>query len=217
MNIILLGAPGAGKGTHAQRLTKDFNIPHVSTGDILRENIKNGADLGGKAKSYMDQGKLVPDDLIIEIMIERINENDCAKGFILDGFPRTAKQAEALDLLLQKLNKKIDIVLDIEVELDIILDRMSGRLTCKNCGAVYHTRNLKPKVAGVCDICGKSELITREDDDLETVKNRYLIYQEQTMPLIDYYEKQKKLVKLDGFTGGGDVVYKKILNILSDI
>jgi adenylate kinase len=210
MNLVLLGAPGAGKGTHAQRLSKETGWPHISTGDILRENLKQGTSLGNKAKEYMDSGQLVPDDLIIDLMEERLSQEDCQAGIILDGFPRTTEQAEALDQLMTKLGKKIEQALLLQVPLEVVVRRMTGRLVCKNCGAVYHKENLKPKVAGVCDRCGSAELVTRSDDQEDTVRKRYKVYEKQTAPLINYYAAQDKLIEIDGAQGSAEDIYKAI-------
>uniref|UniRef100_A0A7C5V6G8 Adenylate kinase n=1 Tax=Caldicellulosiruptor owensensis TaxID=55205 RepID=A0A7C5V6G8_9FIRM len=193
MRLILLGAPGAGKGTQAEYLSKRFSIPHISTGDILRENVKNETELGKKAKEYMDKGLLVPDEIVIEIVKDRISKEDCKNGFLLDGFPRTIAQAEALDKVLQELGQKIDKVLNIEVPDEKILERMSGRRICKNCGASFHVIYRPPQKEGVCDVCG-GELYQREDDKEETVKKRLEVYHAQTQPLIDYYKAKGLLV-----------------------
>ncbi|ADQ41229.1 adenylate kinase [Caldicellulosiruptor acetigenus I77R1B] len=193
MRLILLGAPGAGKGTQAEYLSKRFSIPHISTGDILRENVKNETELGKKAKEYMDKGLLVPDEIVIEIVKDRISKEDCKNGFLLDGFPRTIAQAEALDKVLQELGQKIDKVLNIEVPDEKILERMSGRRICKNCGASFHVIYRPPQKEGVCDVCG-GELYQREDDKEETVKKRLEVYHAQTQPLIDYYRAKGLLV-----------------------
>ena len=188
MNLILLGAPGAGKGTQAEAICKEFKIPAVSTGNLLREAVKNGDELGLKAKSYMDLGKLVPDEIVIEMLKERIAKDDCKNGFILDGFPRTILQAEALD----KIGVKIDKVIEINVPDEVILDRLSGRRVCEDCGTPYHITNKKPKVDGVCDICG-GKLVKRKDDNVDTIKDRLKVFHDQTAPLKDYYANQNKL------------------------
>lgn len=197
MRLILLGAPGAGKGTQAVILAEEFKVPHISTGDIFRNNIKNGTELGKKAKEYMDKGLLVPDEITIEIVKDRLKQDDCKDGFILDGFPRTIPQAEYLDKVLNELNAPLDKVLNISVSDEIIVDRMSGRRTCTSCGASYHVINNPPKKEGVCDNCG-ADIIQRADDKEETVKQRLKTYHEQTEPLIDYYKKQGKLVTVNG-------------------
>ena len=193
MNLILLGAPGAGKGTQAEKICEKFNIPAVSTGNIIREALKNGTDMGLKAKSYIDAGKLVPDDVVIGIIKERLAESDCANGFILDGFPRTIPQAEALD----KMGIVIDKVVDIEVSDEKIAARLSGRRVCLKCGATYHLEYKKPAKEGICDACG-DELVQRKDDSPETVLDRLNVYHEQTEPLKDYYAKTGKLVIVEG-------------------
>jgi adenylate kinase len=204
MNIILLGPPGAGKGTQAARITAKYGIPQISTGDIFRKNIKEGTELGLKAKAYMDKGELVPDDLVIEIATARLLEDDCKDGFMLDGFPRTVYQAEKLDEFLAKHNMKIDSVLDIEVEKSILLARIIGRRVCKACGATYHVVNMPPAKEGICDSCGGS-LYQRADDTEATVKNRIEVYEAQTMPLVDYYEKAGNIVHIDGSAELDDV------------
>ena len=193
MNLILLGAPGAGKGTQAEKICEKYNIPAVSTGNIIREALKNGTDMGLKAKSYIDAGKLVPDDVVIGIIKERLAEDDCQNGFILDGFPRTIPQAEALD----NMGIKIDKVVDIEVPDEKIAARLSGRRVCLKCGATYHLEYKKPSVDGICDACG-DELVQRKDDSPETVLDRLNVYHEQTEPLKDYYSKTGKLVIVEG-------------------
>lgn len=197
MKIIMLGAPGAGKGTQAKMIADKYGIPHISTGDIFRANIKNGTELGKKAKTYMDQGLLVPDELVVDLVADRIVQEDCAKGFVLDGFPRTIPQAEALDVALTKLGAKIDYAINVEVPDENIVTRMSGRRACVACGATYHLVHIPTKVEGICDRCG-AELILRDDDKPETVMKRLAVYHEQTQPLIDYYTKQGALVEVDG-------------------
>ncbi|MCI6495730.1 MAG: adenylate kinase [Anaeromassilibacillus sp.] len=193
MNIILLGAPGAGKGTQAAVICEKLNIPTISTGNIIREALKNGTEMGLKAKSYMDAGKLVPDEVVIGIVKERLAQDDCANGFILDGFPRTIPQAEALDAM----GVVIDKVIDIEVADEVIVNRLSGRRVCEKCGRPYHLESLKPKAEGICDDCGGT-LVQRKDDSIETVKARLDIYHNETEPLKDYYAKQNKLVVVEG-------------------
>ncbi len=193
MNLILLGAPGAGKGTQAEKICEKYNIPAVSTGNIIREALKNGTDMGLKAKSYIDAGKLVPDDVVIGIIKERLAEDDCQNGFILDGFPRTIPQAEALD----SMGIVIDKVVDIEVPDEKIAARLSGRRVCLKCGATYHLEYKKPAKEGICDACG-DELVQRKDDSPETVLDRLNVYHEQTEPLKDYYSKTGKLVIVEG-------------------
>ena len=192
MNLIMLGAPGAGKGTHADILAKKLNIPTISTGNIIRDALKSGTEMGLKAKSYLDSGKLVPDEVVIGIVRARIGQEDCRNGFILDGFPRTIPQAEALDQMV-----RIDKVVDIEVPEELILQRLSGRRVCSRCSAPYNIYNSKPKVDGVCDICGGA-LVQRKDDQPETVKARLRVYHEQTEPLVGYYKDQNKLCVIHG-------------------
>ena len=209
MKIIMLGAPGAGKGTHAKKITEKFGIPAISTGDIFRENIKNGTELGKKAKEYMDAGNLVPDELVCDLVVDRLKQDDCKNGYILDGFPRTIPQAEALTAALAKDDDAIDYALEIFIEDQAIIDRMSGRRVCKSCGATYHVVNIPPKTEGVCD----GELIVRDDDAPETVKKRLDVYHEQTAPLIDYYKKQGILKVIDG-SKGLDTCFEEICGIL---
>ena len=197
MKIIMLGAPGAGKGTQAKQIADKYSIPHISTGDIFRANIKNGTELGKKAKQYMDQGALVPDELTCDLVMDRIQQDDCKNGFVLDGFPRTIPQAEALDAALGKINEKMDYAIDVDVPDENIVNRMSGRRACLNCGATYHLISIPPKVEGICDRCG-SEIVLREDDKPETVQKRLKVYHEQTQPLIDYYKNQGILKSVDG-------------------
>ncbi len=197
MKIIMLGAPGAGKGTQAKQIAAKYQIPHISTGDIFRANIKNGTDLGKKAKEYMDQGLLVPDELTCDLVMDRIGETDCENGFVLDGFPRTIPQAEALDAALTKVGAKMDYAIDVDVPDENIVHRMSGRRACLNCGATYHIEAIPPKKEGICDTCG-SELVLRDDDKPETVQKRLDVYHEQTQPLIDYYKEQGILKSVDG-------------------
>lgn len=200
MNLILLGPPGAGKGTQAARIIEKYNIPHISTGDIFRKNIKEGTRLGKKAKEYMDKGELVPDSLVIEIATDRLTEDDCKEGFLLDGFPRTVEQAVALDAFLGEHGKKIDHVLDIDVPKEELMTRLIGRRVCKNCGATYHITNMPPKTEGVCDKCG-GELMQRDDDTESTVENRIEVYNKQTKPLLDYYDRLGNIAHLDGSIG----------------
>jgi adenylate kinase len=192
MKLILLGAPGAGKGTQAKWISKEYGLPHISTGDILRHNVKEGTELGKEAKRYMDEGKLVPDELIIGMMKERLSEEDCKNGFILDGFPRTINQAEELGKITD-----IDAVLNIYVPFEKLIERITGRRSCPKCGAVYHIKYNPPKKDNICDVCG-NELIQRDDDKEETVKKRLETYEAQTAPLIDYYEKKGKLLTVEG-------------------
>lgn len=197
LRTILLGPPGAGKGTQAVRIVEKYGIPHISTGDIFRDNIKRQTELGKKAQEYMNKGELVPDDLVIEIATDRLLRDDCKKGFLLDGFPRTVYQAEKLDEFMQAHGGKIDHVINLEVDDDLLIFRLTGRRVCKQCGASFHVVNIPPKVEGICDRCG-GELVQRADDTEETVKNRIAVYKEQTMPLIDYYAKANNITTLDG-------------------
>lgn len=212
MKVIMLGAPGAGKGTQAKQIADKYSIPHISTGDIFRANIKNGTELGKKAKTYMDQGLLVPDELVVELVVDRIQQDDCKNGFVLDGFPRTIPQAEALDAALEKINEKMDYAIDVDVPDENIIDRMSGRRACLNCGATYHIVSIPTKVEGICDRCG-SQIVLRDDDKPETVKKRLEVYHEQTQPLIDYYKKQDILRTVDGVQPMEDV-FNAIVEIL---
>lgn len=214
MNLILLGPPGAGKGTQATKIVEKFNIPHISTGDIFRKNIKEGTVLGKKAQEYMNKGELVPDSLVIEIALNRLDEDDCKEGFLLDGFPRTVEQAEALDEFLAKQDRCIEHVLDMDVEKGDLLTRITGRRVCKACGATFHITNIPPKKEGVCDECG-GELYQRTDDTPETVENRIEVYEIQTKPLIEYYEKIGNISHLDG-SQSPDVLFADIENILCE-
>ncbi|BAT72201.1 adenylate kinase [Thermosulfidibacter takaii ABI70S6] len=213
MNIIMLGPPGAGKGTQAKMLVEKFGIPQISTGDMLRAAVAEGTELGKKAKEYMDKGQLVPDEVVIGIVEERLKKSDCEKGFILDGFPRTVPQAEALDKILEKMGKKIDYVINIVVPDVEILKRLTGRRTCKQCGAMYHVIYNPPKQEGVCDKCG-GELYQRDDDKEETIKNRLKVYNEQTAPLIEYYKAKGVLVDIDG-TKSINEIFEDILRVLN--
>ena len=195
MNLVLLGAPGAGKGTQAAIITKKYNIPHISTGEILRSRIKDGSPVGEKAKAYVESGQLVPDEIVIEMVKDRIAKEDCNNGFILDGFPRNYEQAVALNDCLEALGKKIDKALNFDASEEIILERLTGRRVCKSCGATFHVKNMPPKVEGVCDVCG-AELIQRKDDSAETIKNRLNVYRQTAEPLVDYYNQQGILVTL---------------------
>ena len=211
MKIIMLGAPGAGKGTQAKRIAEKYGVPHISTGDIFRANIKEGTELGKKAKSYMDQGLLVPDELTCDLVVDRISQPDAQKGYVLDGFPRTIPQAEALTAALEKRGEKIDYAIDVEVPDSNIIDRMSGRRACLSCGATYHLKYNPPKAEGQCDNCGAS-LVLRDDDKPETVRKRLDVYHSQTQPLIDYYKAAGALRGVDG-TQDIDVVFQDIVGI----
>jgi adenylate kinase len=208
----MLGAPGAGKGTQAKRVAAKYNIPHISTGDIFRANIKNQTELGLKAKEYMDKGLLVPDDLVVDIVADRLLQDDCKEGFILDGFPRTIPQAESLDKALLSMKTKIDYAIDIAVPDENIVRRMSGRRACLKCGATYHIKYNPPKTEDICDTC-LGEIVLRDDDKEETVLKRLGIYHEQTKPLIDYYNAQDILISVDGTVDIDDVT-KSIIEIL---
>lgn len=197
MKILLMGPPGAGKGTQAEKLTELFNIPHISTGDMFRKAQKDGTELGLKAKSYMEKGQLVPDEVTIGIVRERLAEADCKNGFLLDGFPRTVQQADALDQILTDLGTHLDAVVNIEVAKDFLIERLTGRRVCRGCGATYHVKFNAPKVEGICDKCG-GELYQRADDTIETVGNRLDVYAGQTAPLIDYYAAKNLLKNIDG-------------------
>ena len=212
MKIIMLGAPGAGKGTQAKQIAAKYSIPHISTGDIFRANIKNGTELGKKAKEYMDQGLLVPDELTCDLVMDRIAQDDAKNGFVLDGFPRTIPQAEALDAALTKIGQSMDYAIDVDVPDENIINRMSGRRACLNCGATYHIVSIPPKKEGVCDTCG-NELVLREDDKPETVKKRLDVYHDQTQPLIDYYSGKGILKSVDG-TQPMEKVFEDIVSIL---
>ncbi len=212
MKIIMLGAPGAGKGTQAKRIAEKYGIPHISTGDIFRANIKGGTELGMKAKAFMDQGQLVPDEITIGMLLDRIHEADCVNGYVLDGFPRTIPQAESLTKALAEMGEAIDYAINVDVPDSAIVSRMGGRRACVNCGATYHVEFNAPKQEGICDVCGE-KLILREDDKPETVQNRLTVYHEQTQPLIDYYQKAGVLAEVDG-TQAMDQVFTDIVSVL---
>ncbi len=214
MKIVMLGAPGAGKGTQAAKISAKYNVPHISTGDIFRANIKEGTPLGNKAKEYMDQGMLVPDELVLDLIVDRLGKEDAKDGYVLDGFPRTIPQAEALDAALSKQGEKLDAAIDISVPDENIVNRMSGRRACVGCGATYHLVYAAPKTEGVCDVCGK-DLILRDDDKPETVTKRLDVYHEQTQPLIDYYNTSGILKTIDG-TIDINEVFDNIVAILGE-
>ena len=212
MKIIMLGAPGAGKGTQAKMIAEKYTIPHISTGDIFRANIKEGTDLGQQAKEYMDKGLLVPDELVVNLVVDRLTWEDAKNGYVLDGFPRTIPQAEALTKALAEKGEKVDFAIDIDVPDQNIIDRMGGRRACVNCGATYHIVNIPPKVEGICDVCG-AKLILRDDDQPETVRKRLDVYHEQTQPLIDYYTEEGVLKEVDGTVDMMDV-FESITKLL---
>ena len=212
MGIILLGPPGAGKGTQAKKLTAEFSIPQISTGDMLREAVKNGTELGKKAKSFMDAGGLVPDEVVIGIVKERLAAKDCDRGFILDGFPRTIPQAQALDRVAGELGKEIRFVLSLEVDQNELMERLCGRRTCTGCGAMFHVKFNPPKAAGKCDKCGTS-LIQRDDDREETITARLANYNKATAPLLDYYRHTGKIRTVTA-SGEIDAIYAGIVKIL---
>ncbi|MBR5579391.1 MAG: adenylate kinase [Lachnospiraceae bacterium] len=212
MKIVMLGAPGAGKGTQAKMIADKYQIPHISTGDIFRANIKDGTELGKEAKSYMDKGQLVPDELTVKILLDRVAKDDCKNGYVLDGFPRTIPQAEVLEEALNNLQDKIDYAVNVEVPDENIVRRMGGRRACLSCGATYHIEHIPPKTEGICDRCEK-ELVLRDDDKPETVQKRLDVYHEQTQPLIDFYNKRGVLKEVDG-TVDMKEVFAAIVNIL---
>ena len=214
MKIIMLGAPGAGKGTQAKKIAEKYQIPHISTGDIFRANIKGGTDLGMKAKTFMDQGMLVPDEITIGMLMDRIGQEDCANGYVLDGFPRTIPQAESLTKALAERGEKVDYAINVDVPDENIINRMSGRRACLGCGATYHIKFNPPVKEGVCDTCGQ-ELVLRDDDKPETVKKRLDVYHQQTQPLIDYYKNAEVLAEVDG-TQPMDAVFQGIVEILGE-
>lgn len=214
MNLILLGPPGAGKGTQAVNIVEKYGVPHISTGDIFRENIKNGTELGKKAQEYMNRGELVPDELVIDLATDRISQDDCKNGFLLDGFPRTVFQAEKLDEFLTTKGDKIDCVINLEVAKEELITRLTGRRVCKKCGASFHIVNIPPKTEGVCDFCG-GELEQRKDDTVETAENRISVYEAQTLPLVDYYQKAGCIANIDGATGL-DSVFADIVSALGE-
>jgi len=215
MHIILLGAPGVGKGTLAKMIARKFDIPHLSTGDILRDNVNKKTYVGNQAKEYMDNGKLVPDDIMIQMVKGRVLEEDCETGFILDGFPRTIKQAEALKLIFDKLNVTIDAILNLKASQEIIIERLSGRRTCKNCGAIYHIKNIPSKVEDKCDKCA-DRLYQRDDDKKDIVKERLMVYKTQTKKLILYYKKQDSFCEIDANKKAGEM-FVEVCNCLGRV
>ncbi|MDR9798217.1 adenylate kinase [Aeribacillus pallidus] len=215
MNLVLMGLPGAGKGTQAEKIVEKYNIPHISTGDMFRAAIKDGTELGLQAKSYMDKGELVPDEVTIGIVRERLGKNDTDIGFLLDGFPRTVAQAEALEQILKELNKEIDYVINIHVDQEILMERLTGRRICKNCGATYHLVFNPPKEEGICDKCG-GNLYQRADDNAETVGNRLEVNLKQTKPLLDFYKSKGYLKNIDG-QQEINKVFEDICNLLGGL
>lgn len=214
MNLVLLGPPGAGKGTQAELIIEKYNIPHISTGDMFRTAIKEGTPMGIEAKRYMDSGQLVPDEVVVGLVKERLSKSDCQKGFLLDGFPRTISQADSLTAFLSNIGRKLTAVINIEVDSQILLKRLTGRRVCRNCAAVYHIENKPSKVAGVCDHCG-GEVYQRDDDTQETVRKRLEVYQAQTEPLINYYQAKDLLFSFDGQTAI-KVLFEQIYKMLED-
>lgn len=213
MNVILMGLPGAGKGTQAEKIIKEYNIPHISTGDMFREAMKNETQLGMKAKEFMAKGELVPDEVTNGIVKERLAQDDTKNGFLLDGFPRTQVQAEALDQIMAELDRTIDAVINIEVNPSILMERLTGRIICRECGSTYHKVNNPPKVEGVCDRCGSTEFYQREDDRPETVENRIQINIEQSKPILDYYNAKGILRNVDG-ESDIDAIFQRIQSIM---
>ncbi|NMB07870.1 MAG: adenylate kinase [Tissierellia bacterium] len=214
MRLILLGPPGAGKGTQASAIVEKYNIPHISTGDIFRENIKKGTELGEKAKEYMDKGLLVPDELVISIVEDRLQQEDCKNGFLLDGFPRTLNQGEALDEVLSKMGLNLNRVVNLDVGKEILIERAIGRRICKDCGEVFHIKFNPSKKEGVCDNCG-GKLYQRDDDTVETVEKRIEVYHKQTEPLIDYYNKKGLILNVDG-SKDKNLLFEEIVKALSE-
>jgi len=212
MRIVLLGGPGAGKGTQAQKLSEKFSLPHIATGDILRQAVKDGTEMGIKAKSFMDKGLLVPDEVVIGIIKDRFNQDDVKSGFVLDGFPRTVPQAESLDSITKEMNMPIDSVVNIKTSPDVVVERLSGRRTCKECQTVYHIIYSPPKVDGKCDRCG-GELYQRDDDKEETIRKRLDVYEKQTFPLLEYYKNSGKLLEVCGDVSI-DEVFESIVQAL---
>ena len=215
MNIILMGLPGAGKGTQAEKIVATYGIPHISTGDMFRAAMQQQTELGLKAKSFMDKGELVPDEVTNGIVKERLQQADTEKGFLLDGFPRTQAQAEALDKIMQDLNRSIDAVINIEVNPEILMQRLTGRIICRNCGSTYHKTNNPPKVEGTCDRCGSHDFYQREDDKPETVENRIQINIEQSKPILNYYKAKEVLHNVDG-ESGIDHLFNTIQSIMGE-
>ncbi|HAA34604.1 MAG TPA: adenylate kinase [Firmicutes bacterium] len=215
MFVIIMGPPCAGKGTQAERLAKEFALPHISTGDIFRSAVKEGTEMGKKAKEYMDKGHLVPDEIVVGIVKERLSRPDCKEGAFLDGFPRTVNQAEALDEVLRELDMKIDAVICIDADEDALIARLTGRRVCRNCGATYHIRFNPPQVRNICDHCS-GELYQRSDDSIDTVKERFAIYKKQTLPMFDYYRGKYPVINING-SKQIDEVYDAVISSLKDI
>ncbi|HZK42955.1 MAG TPA: adenylate kinase [Syntrophomonadaceae bacterium] len=215
MNIILMGPPGAGKGTQAELIIADFPVPHISTGDMFREAVTNGTELGEEAKKYMDEGRLVPDEVTVGIIKERLAQDDCKKGFLLDGFPRTLVQAKALDEVMAELSKEIEVAINIAVPDEILIERLSSRVSCENCKAVYNLKLNAPEKEGICNKCG-GKLVQRSDDQEETVRNRLNVYKEETNPLISYYHKKGNLKEIDGYQDTKNV-YSDIKRVLGNL
>jgi len=214
VRAVLLGPPGAGKGTQAVRLVERYNVPQISTGDIFRKNIKEGTELGRKAQEYMNSGQLVPDELVVDLVKDRLLKDDCKNGYLLDGFPRTIFQAEQLDKFLEEQGQQLDAVINFEVGYDTLIARLTGRRVCKSCGASYHVVNMPPKTEGLCDRCG-GELEQRKDDTKETAVNRISVYEESTAPLIDYYSKTGALKNFDGETDP-DQLLEEIVSVIGE-
>jgi adenylate kinase len=212
MNVVLFGPPGAGKGTQAKELTKKYNIPHISTGDILRANVRDGTELGKEAKGYMDRGELVPDTVLIGLIRNRLNEADCVDGYLLDGYPRTIPQADALDGILREIGKPLEVVINIDVSDDNLVERLSGRRTCPNCGESYHVVFNPPEKQGICNVCG-FQLYQRDDDREEVIRQRLTVYNQKTKPLIDYYGEAGILVNIDG-SGNVDEVFLAVSGVM---
>lgn len=213
MIIVLLGPPGAGKGTQGSRLAATYRLPTLSTGDMLRGAVAAGTELGKKAKAIMDRGELVPDDVIVGVIADKLQSDECANGAILDGFPRTVAQAEALDTLLEERGRKVDYAIQFEVDEDVVVDRLLGRRVCGSCGATYHVKDNPPKVEGVCDACGAHDLRTRSDDNRETIAQRLKVYEEQTAPVVAYYKERKALVSVNASVPPNDV-FQQLQGIL---
>lgn len=213
MNLLIMGPPGAGKGSQAVLIKDFYNIPHISTGDMFRDAISKQTSLGVLAKNYIDKGELVPDEVTVNIVRERLQDEDCKNGFLLDGFPRTIAQAKELDGILKELNIKIDNVINLVVEDNILISRITGRRVCSSCGATYHIENKKPKVVGICDMCGGA-LIQRADDTIDTVKNRINVYYKQTEPLLDYYNEKKLVVNINGFNKAIEDIFQDIIEVI---